>query len=271
MFFEEEIQVLNCLGLTCSQAKTYLAIGDKNFSTARKIQNKSEIPRQEIYRLLSELEELGLVEKTMDRPSKYKAISINNGISFLLRKRKQETIQIQKITEKIIKKHQNQNNDKIVDDVEPQFILISKKEASIIKRREEINNAQNTIEFISSWKRFPLTVSTFGDDAIKALKRDVKMRVILEKPEDLNQMPDLVKELFEFSNYELRFINTIPSAVIGIFDNKRVLLKTSSSVQLAEKPSLWTCNMCLVSVLSEYFEYIWSNVDQTTLKDAVFL
>lgn len=259
MFFEEEIQVLNYFGLTCSQAKLYLAMGDKKFSTAREVQKKSEVPRQEIYRLLLELEELGLVEKTIGRPANFRAIPVENGISFLLKEKIHETVQMQKKAEKIIEKHQNQYNDKIVENIMPQFVLISKKEASILRRREEIDKAQKSIEFITSWKRFPLTISTFGDNAIKALKRNVNMRVILEKPEDINQIPNLVQKLYEFPNYELRYIDGAPSAVIGIFDNKRAMLKTSSSVQLAEKPSLWTSNKCLVSVLSEYFEYVWSN------------
>lgn len=271
MFFEDEIQVLNYFGLTCSQAKTYLAIGDKNFSTAREIQKKSEVPRQEIYRLLSELEELGLIEKTMDRPSKYRALPIKDGISFLLKEKVHETLQMQKKAEKIIQKYQNQNNGEKVDNVVPQFVLISKKEASILRRQQEIDNTQKSIKFITSWKRFPRTVNTFRDNVIKALKRDVKIRVILEKPENMNQMPDLIQELYELSNYELRFIDAAPSAVIGIFDNKRALLKTSSSVQLAEKPSLWTCNECLVSVLSEYFEYMWNNTNIITEQDAIFL
>lgn len=270
MFFEDEIQVLNYYGLTCSQAKLYLSIGDKKFSTVREIQNRSEVPRQEIYRFLSELEELGLVEKTMGRPSKFRALPVQKGMSFLLKEKIHETMQMQKKAQKIIEKHQNEDNGKKFEGIEPQFVLISKKEASISRRRKEIDNAKKSIEFITSWKRFPQTISTFGDNAIKALKCNVKMRVLLEKPEDMNQIPDLVHTLHDFPNYELRYIVSPPSAVIGIFDNERAMLKTSSA-GLTEEPSLWTRNKCLVDVLSEYFEYIWSKPNRKTLLDANFL
>jgi len=258
VFFEEEIQVLSYFGLTSSQAKVYLAIGDNKFSNVKEIQKRSNVPRQEIYRLLSELEELGLLEKTMDRPSKFKALPIQKGISYLVKEKIHETTQMQKKAEKIIEKHQNQVNDQKLEENIPQFVLISKKEASINKRREEIDNAQKSIDFITAWKRFPQTISTFGDNAVKALKRNVKMRVLLEKPDDINQIPDLVHSLHDFPNYELRYIDTVPSAVIGIFDNEKAMLKTTSE-GLTQEPSLWTNNKCLVAILCEYFESIWNN------------
>ena len=169
---------------------------------------------------------------------------------------------MQKRADKMIQNHDlhamhayMHENGGIIRDSE--FILVSKKKASIIKRQEEIQKATKSIDFITSWKRFPRTVTTFGHDAINALKRNVRMRVILERPENLDKIPELIHELNEFPNYHLKFINIHPSAILAIFDNSRVIIKTSNVVGLAEKPSLWTDNMCLVSVLSEYFENCW--------------
>ena len=195
------------------------------------------------------------MESTISRPLRFKGIPIQKGISFLLKEKIKETKKMKKKAEKIIE-YQRNNNIKI-QKYEPHFILISKKEASITKRQEEIDNAKKSIDFISSWKRFPSTIDTFGEDGLNALKRGLKMRVILEKPKDLNQIPETVQKLKEFPKYKLRYFLGQPSAIIGIFDREKVIIKTSATVGLAEKPSLWTDNPCLVLVIQDHFEMMW--------------
>ena len=255
MALGNNIEILTYFGLTNNQANVYLSIGSSIFITAKQIHEVSEVPRQHIYRILSALQQIGLVESTISRPLRFKGIPIQKGISFLFTEKIEETKKMKKKAEKIIE-YQRNNNIKI-QKYEPHFVLISKKEASLIKRQEEIDNAKKSIDFISSWKRLPLTIDTFGENVRKALERGVNMRVILEKPKDLNQIPETVQNLKEFPNYKLRYFLGQPSAIIGIFDRKRAITKTSVTVGLAEKSSLWTDNPCLVSVIQDHFEMMW--------------
>ena len=63
MLNESNIQTYRSLGLTINQSKVYLAMQCREFSTVYEIRMISEVPRQEIYKILSTLEEMGLVEK----------------------------------------------------------------------------------------------------------------------------------------------------------------------------------------------------------------
>ena len=69
-----------------------------------------------------------------------------------------------------------------------------------MKRHEEIDNAEIEIDFISSWKRFPRNMYIFGENIKKALERGVKIRVILEKPENMNQIPEIIEEMKKIQN-----------------------------------------------------------------------
>ncbi len=91
------------------------------------------------------------------------------------------------------------------------------------------------------------------------MEKGVKIRVLLEKPENLNHLPPIVNELKTYPKYELKFISDEPSAVIAIFDKKRVIIDTSTDTELAEKPSLLTNNPSLVSIIIDYYERIWDN------------
>ena len=244
------------LGFTSNQAKVYLALAATEFFAVKEIQEVSEVPRQEIYKILSTFQEMGLLERTLTKPVMFKAIPIQQALSFLLKQKIQETKKIQKEAEEMIENYHHENH-KQIQEFKPHFVLISKKEASISKRMMEIDNAQTSIDFITSWKRFPLTINTFRKNAIKALERNVKMRVILEKPKDLHELPEELHTFKKFPNYQLRHIPNPPKAIIGIFDKKTVIIKTSTSVGLAEAPSLWTNNPCLVSIVSDYFEIMW--------------
>ncbi len=257
MHFEENIKTLNYFGLTCNQAKVYLALGSKKFFTAREVQKKAQVPRQEIYKILYALKELGFVERTISRPLRFKGISVQQGLSFLLKQKIQETKKMKKKAEDLIENyHQENSNDKVLD-IKPHFVLISKNQASIIKRREEIDNAQTNIDLIGSWKRFSQTLYIFGENAKKALERDVKMRVILEKPKNMNDIPEEINYFKQFSNFQLKYILDPPKAVIEIFDKKEAMIKTSVKAWLTENTSLWTDNPCLISIISDYFELMW--------------
>jgi len=257
MSIEESIETLKYFGLSPNQAKVYLNIGSTKFFSVNEIQKKAEVPRQEIYRILFALEKFGLVEKTVDRPIRFRGIPFKQGVSFLLKKRVQETKKMIKKADEIIQNFPQINNCSNNQDVKPNFIIVPKNEASIMKRQEEIDSAETEIDLISSWKRFPRNMYIFGENIKKALERGVKIRVILEKPENLDQIPEILEELKKNPKYELRFIHKPPSAIVEIFDNKRALIKTCASVGLAEAPNLWTDNPSCLSVLSDYFEFMW--------------
>ena len=235
----------------------YLVIGCTEFFTVKHIQKKAEVPRQIIHRILYSLEELGLVERAITRPLSFRGIPAKQGISFLVKQKVKETKTMETKTNEMIEKFHITTNNNQIQDVKHSFVLIPKKEPSILKRQEEIDRAEIEIDFITSWKKFLLTIDALGESARKALERGVKIRIILEKPDDLNQIPEQVHEFQKNPKYELRYILEPPEAVVTIFDKKRSMVITCTSVGLAEAPELWTDNPCLLSIIKDYFETMW--------------
>ena len=253
---KDNIQTLKYFGLSYNQAKVYLIIGSKKFCTVREIQERAEVPRQEIYRILDALEEFGLVEKTIKRPLRFRGIPVKQGVSFLLKQKIQETRKMKTKAEDIIKNFHLENKYNKVQNIKPNFVLIP-KDAAITKRREEIENAEIEIDVITSWKRCPWIIFTFEDIAKKALARGVKIRGIIETSKELDQIEEQIHEFKKYPNFELRYILKTSNGALGIFDNKRAIVITSTSVGLAETPDLWTDNPCFLSILSDYFEIKW--------------
>ena len=100
IFSDREINSLEDLGLTSSQIKVYLAllnVGCSNAATASKF---SGVVRQDIYRVLNELIAKGLVAKTLDMPSKFDPVNLEDGLVILYDHKKTEIINMQaRVTE----------------------------------------------------------------------------------------------------------------------------------------------------------------------------
>jgi len=67
------ISNLTTLGLTKSEARAYLAVVKLGPSRTTEIAREASLQRTEIYRLMSRLVSMGLVEETLDKPLRYRA------------------------------------------------------------------------------------------------------------------------------------------------------------------------------------------------------
>jgi sugar-specific transcriptional regulator TrmB len=259
-FQYEDIQTLTRLGLTVSQARIYLALVQSGPSTIRTISEVSKVAREHVYRTMVTLQKLGLFEKSIAKPVKFKATPMHDAVSILLQRRINETSELQEKTRELIQRFMKKNTKTTLQEEEPQFIMIPEKEA-LIKRREKLTaNVQTSLDIIVSWKRFPQRVFRYGEAYKKALESRIKIRVIMDKPEDeksLAQARKLVKDLKKYPSFGIRYILTPPPAIISVYDKKAALVSTSAIGGFAQHPALLLNNPCFLAIIQEYFELMW--------------
>ena len=243
--------------MTTCQAKVYLASIQTGTTTPKTISEFTRIPRPYIYGVVGELEKLGLIERRISKKLAIEAVPLKIGISYLVQRKKQKIRNIIRGAEKLLRDFKEYKNQIKVQDYTSQFIWLSEREPYMRKRREEIDNSKKSINFVTSWKRIPLTAFTFGETAEKALKRKVKIRVVMEIPPKKCSLPKIIEKLEEYPNYDLRYIPNPPKAVIGVFDEKRIIIDASSSAGLAECPALWSNNPSFLAAMQDYFEILW--------------
>jgi sugar-specific transcriptional regulator TrmB len=90
MIIEEDIQTLTRLGLTILQAEIYLTLTKLEKATIKTLSTTTKIDRANVYRIVSKLQELRLVEKMITNPTVYKAVPIQDGAPMLLERQTQE-------------------------------------------------------------------------------------------------------------------------------------------------------------------------------------
>ena len=257
------VEVLQDLGLTQCQAKIYLTLCRLGCLDAKTISRNTHIARQDVYRVITDLESSRLVEKVISRPTKFKAIPLKKGVSFLLKQKQKELSTIKSQTESLLDNF-NPSNDELVTE-KTEFVWVPSKEAIIYNIQNAIEKAQSSINIVSTYKRIS-KISVFSEALEGAWSRGVKCRIIMDKPEKSRASDEILNFLSKDNRCKVRFLPSAPETVMTIYDQKEILLITDPTARLSESPALWSNNHSLISGLGDYFIILWT----TALKVPIY-
>ncbi len=262
MIEENDLETLVEAGLTPCQAKVYLAIIMAGNANGKAIWQLSGVGRQDVYRLIDELLNLGLIEKTITRPMKYHALQIDEGLDILLKRKADD---YQKLKQKIAFLLQKvRNTAKETTPHSEQFIYIPGREAHEHRIDQATINAQYTIDMVTVLPaKFSRPLKAFHDTLPQTVKdavvRGVRVRQLT------NRSINLKKELWrKKGSYELRFVDETPPVVICLIDEKELFFTVEPKLNPLSTDVLWTNNAGLIKIFKQYFETTWQDAAQTT-------
>ncbi len=262
--FSEELQTLRDLGLTLIMARVYLALVNCGSSKVSEIARNSKVARPDVYRTLSKLQKLGLVEKIIEIPVKYEAIPMDKGLTLLLERKTRRYEELRAKT-RILLETARIKKSKKSDSSKDQFIWIPEGKTVIERIRTAIEETTQSIDLLLSWKRFSRgIVSTFAESLEIACKKKVKFRFAIERTSETKTEKELVKFCREKPSCHVRFIQHQPKTVLGIYDKKEVFIIVDPKRDLPGSPALWSNNSSLISLAEDYFEVLWLTARENT-------
>ncbi len=258
LFKEDEMQFLIRLGLSLPQARVFLALTRLNRAVpARTVSAFSKVARHDVYRILAELYEKGLIEKDINTPTRFRA-NFANGISILLEHRNKEGSELQTKAMEFFHRHRDKTAEATLQEEETHFFLLPGKGAFLQRQREMLKKAQISINAVTTLKRFQSIVSINGEDIKQALKRGVQLRVVIQKPEDENSRIETVNAFKRNPLFRVRYSHTPPRTILAIIDKKEVTIVTLKEANLDASPSLWSNNPSLIEIAQDSFEKMWN-------------
>jgi sugar-specific transcriptional regulator TrmB len=260
---EEEVRTLTQIGFTRNQAKLYITLLNIGKSNGRTISEQSKVPRQEVYRVLDELQEMGLVEKVIALPCEFKAVSMREGLSILLKQKAKVYKEAEEKTEILLRKFEP-NEENRHEEKECLFIVVPRKGVLINRIRNEHDNSQRSVDLVTTVRRLLQAIPHCFENYEKALERGVKYRVVTEKPKDEEAFLKNIEVLLAKPNFRLRNIRNHPGANVAIFDKKRALVAVFSEANLEESPVIWTNYASFLAIYQAYFENIWVAAQEKT-------
>lgn len=261
---EEAARELSSFGLTGNQARAYIALVKLGAAPVNKIAQLSKIRREEVYRIMPKLERLGLAERTLGKPTKYKPVSLEEALSVLIKYRQEESER--KITELAEKKTSLLKNLKplekkeafVEEEEDAHFILIFDRDKSLRKLISMTDAAEKEIVLTASSNDIQYGVSHGYDDALRrAVTRSVKVRVLLQIDEVNEPLLYFAKEIELFKDIiEVKHVDQMKVHIM-VVDDKETAIGTYLDPNRKEVVNLWTDHPSFVNAMKDIFEKQW--------------
>jgi sugar-specific transcriptional regulator TrmB len=262
----KDMQILKKLGLTGSQAKVYLALIKMDKANARNLWKASKVARQDIYRILTELREIGILEKILEAPTEFKAVPLEDSIAILMERKATALFSLQKDADKLIQEFK-ENEQKSTHYEEAQYVLVPEREALTRRLKKAIEDSKKSIDVISSLKAFARTFFVLSEEFEKALKKGVKIRWIVDYPEEANSLSEVLLTLTKNPNFELKTVTYPPNARLGIYDRREIFMAHFPTRGALESPALWSTNISFAEIVQGFFETIWHAAAEYKIKE----
>ena len=253
---KEDLQVLTDLGLNLLQAKVYLSLAEIGKSDVKKISKVSKVARPDVYRALSQLKELGLIEEEIIRPTRFRAIPTEIALDTLLERKATKYRKLKSKTQSLISRFKRKNNKVVSDKKEAEFIFVPSQEAVIQRLKKAIEGTNASVDIVTSCKRFKFASYCMSEDIKGARLRGVKFRVIIEETGEKEMA--IMEEFWKNPMTEVKYASEITRTFMALYDKKEVFIFTLPEADLKESPALWSNDSSLVGMADTYFELIWS-------------
>jgi sugar-specific transcriptional regulator TrmB len=250
-FKEESLQLMTSLGLTVLEAKVYLALAKLGKASAKAISKASQISQPDVYRVLSKLENHGLIEREVAIPNQFKATTLDEGLALLLQRRDNQSAILHKKATELLKDFKEKNEKTVLQEETPKFVLVPA--AHIYKIRNAVDSAQKIVLCFTSLDMFRKVRFTTEDVWKRCVKRRVKLQFIIGNPPGEKVVLGLDPVLRNNNCFEIKWTRTSMPCVV-LIDGKEVFLRTEMNL---EAPFLWSNNPVIVAMMQEHFKTKW--------------
>ncbi len=261
-------EILNDLGLSKRKADVYLFLSKKGVQKAQSIAAHLDIDRAQTYRLLRSLKEMGVLEETIEAPTRYIAIPVEDLIKSYLKDKKNEIDSLEADKDKIVS-YFNSLTKKEPEAHMAKFQIIKGRNGIYSKISQMVNESKNEFSSLTT------SLGLLQEDALGIIdmiidssekKKNVQFRMLANITLDnLSAIKDIVKMLpAKDTNVEWRH-TIVGSSHYPRFimkDDEEVLLYMTSKdkrVYSKDDSGLWVASKMFVSTLKASFMDIWRN------------
>jgi sugar-specific transcriptional regulator TrmB len=263
---EDDIRTLADLGLSPRQASVFLVLERLKSSNARTIATSSRQPRQDVYKVLDELMQLGLIEKELSAPAKFTAIPIHDACSLLLRRKVKNAAYLRREA-KVLERNFQEIDVESVHNEDRKVLLVSEGEMIVFRMKKSIETARKSIDAIAPQKFLGQGFFFLTEALEKALQRGVKIHFITYNLDEIDSQFSVPPILAKNSSFKIRAILNHTRSRFCVYDNKEVTVMLSSNMDFTKSSLLWSNCASLVDGYQDYFETLWNDsIDLTQMK-----
>jgi sugar-specific transcriptional regulator TrmB len=256
---ESDIETLHRLGLTILEAKVYSTIVMTENGYVKGIARSLNIAKCEVYRAISSLEKMGLVEKMLTIPTTFKAIPIKETAQILLQGKTAEYAELQKETKKLVSNLHGANPKINPQEEKEQNICISDGKTVGKRLVYQLSSSKKSFETISTWEVCRNMLSRHSDDLGLLMKNKVKVRILTDKLRKDEHMPKFLVNLQKNPYFEIKYYKNQLAIKMAIRDKEEVNVCFSAT---KGAPNIWSDNPLFAQIVTNCFEYMWNESEK---------
>ncbi len=260
---EQETFLLTKIGFTKAQAQLFLTLHRTGGSEARTIAKKANIPRQEVYRVLNELQEKGLIEKIISTPQAYRPIPLQDALAIIVNSKAEEYKLVMEKTREFLASFERVKKNKILES-DYMISAIEGRKGILLRTKRAHLNLSKSVDCCTTCERWTQVGCETAEAIKRALDRGVKYRTILDKNGTI-RFPKQMSALMANKNYKVRLARKPLKINVEIFDEKEASLNLYPSKNIDESPMLWTNHLSLLTAFQAQFENDWATAEQVNL------
>jgi sugar-specific transcriptional regulator TrmB len=249
-FEDKDLDLFMRLGFTNSQAKVYLSLVYLGQSCVHNLVKVAQIDRAETYRVLSQLEKQGFVQRVLVNPCEFKPVSVSELLSALVSRKKAEVTQLEREAKRLQKK--KIQNIALNQD----YMILASKPEIVLERMKRTYSPVQTINAVFTLCSFRKSAKVFEDMIWRFIKDGTKATFIVDTPENDASVPELLKNLGLYPDFTLRYTAKPFLVPIMIIDNAEVWINTSENANFLEATHLLSNNPRLVVLAQGYFDHL---------------
>jgi len=259
-------EALKNFGLTEKEAATYIFLANQGAQRSGAIAKGTKTHRAEIYRILKSLQVKGLVQPTLESPTRFTATPFEKVVDSFIKSKREEADSIEKAKQELLKDWDAANKC-ILDQQLEKFLVIEGRKRIYSKILEMVNRSKSQSSAIITPQALA-RISEFGviDAALsKPSMPRVQFRLITElAKENLDTIKTILNRStkldLQFRTPELG-LKAYPQMLI--IDEAEAIFFTKSQADLppAEQDTtcLWSDCKSLVDAFQQLFDQLWRN------------
>ena len=255
---EDDVNVLIDLGLSPIQARVFLVLSTLKSSNARTIAAPSKQARQDVYKVLDDLLQLGLIEKELSTPTKFTAIPIHDACSLLLRRKVKNATYLRRKA-KVLERNLQGVNAESLHDGDRNTLLVSEGETIVLRINKSVETARKSIDALATEKFLGQGFFFLTESLEKALQRGVKVRLITHMLDEVGSQLTVPPALAKSPFFNIRMTLNHARSRFCVYDNKEVTVMLSSDVDFTKSSLLWSNCASLVEGYQDYYETLWND------------
>jgi len=239
-------------GLSRKEAEVYVYVASCGPCKASEIVGALSMPRTEVYRVLTDLQHMGVLEATLQRPAKFAAVQVSQALETLIGIQKRRASILESKKPELLEKWKALEITP-TKEVKERFQVLEGLGTLYSKALEIAKKTEKEVCFIGSEKD---VARAYHEDVIDHLvelkKKKMKVRLLTEVSE---RTEEILKEM----DIQVKCTDVItpmfPHFIIA--DSSELLLFIKSSRPSGKESALWTNSETLLQTMRGLFEELW--------------